>query len=151
MAGRGGCSLQSSVLAISVLYLLVLGLLLALATVLALDPGPGLATLLELVDTADSRLAGSAVAASVRGLVTSAQHHLALPLTLLVVLLAATVMLAAGAVFSRPLLLLPWLGNPIYRVSHNIGSTLFFVIFSGSGARTEEFLTFIQQPWKFAT
>ena len=41
MAGRGGCSLQSSVLAISVLYLLVLGLLLALAAVLALDPGPG--------------------------------------------------------------------------------------------------------------
>ena len=26
-----------------------------------------------------------------------------------------------------------------------------FVIFSGSGARTEELLTFIQQPWKFAT
>ena len=61
-----------------------------------------------------SRLAGSALAAGVRGLVTSAQHHLALPLTLLAVLLAATVMLAAGAVFSRPLLLLPWLGNPIY-------------------------------------
>ena len=56
MAGRGGCSLQSSVLAISVLYLLVLGLLLALAAVLALDPGPGLAALLELADTADSRL-----------------------------------------------------------------------------------------------
>ena len=120
MAGRGGCSLQSSVLAISVLYLLVLGLLLALATVLALDPGPGLATLLELVDTADSRLAGSAVAASVRGLVTSAQHHLALPLTLLVVLLAATVMLAAGAVFSRPLLLLPWLGNLVTSMSPSL-------------------------------
>ena len=56
MAGRGGCSLQSSVLAISVLYLLVLGLLLALAAVLALDPGPGLASLLELADTADSRI-----------------------------------------------------------------------------------------------
>ena len=26
-----------------------------------------------------------------------------------------------------------------------------FVIFSGSGARTEELLTFIQQPFKFAT
>ena len=26
-----------------------------------------------------------------------------------------------------------------------------FVIFSGSGAHTEEFLTFNQQPWKFAT
>ena len=26
-----------------------------------------------------------------------------------------------------------------------------FVIFSGSGARTEELLTFNQQPWKFAT
>ena len=26
-----------------------------------------------------------------------------------------------------------------------------FVIFSGSGARTEKLLTFIQQPWKFAT
>ena len=38
-----------------------------------------------------------------------------------------------------------------YRVSHIIGPTLFFVIFSGSGARTEELLTFIQQPWKFAT
>ena len=38
-----------------------------------------------------------------------------------------------------------------YRVSHNTVSTLFFVIFSGSGARTEERLTFIQQPWKFAT
>ena len=38
-----------------------------------------------------------------------------------------------------------------YRVSHIIGPTLFFVIFWGSGTRTEEFLTFIQQPWKFAT
>ena len=26
-----------------------------------------------------------------------------------------------------------------------------FVIFLGSGECTEEFLTFIQQPWKFAT
>ena len=41
--------------------------------------------------------------------------------------------------------------STIYRVSHNIGPTMFFVIFSGSGARTEELLTFIQQPWKFAT
>ena len=39
----------------------------------------------------------------------------------------------------------------MYRVSHIIGPTLFFVIFSGSGARTEELLTFIQQPWKFST
>ena len=37
-----------------------------------------------------------------------------------------------------------------YRVSHNIGSTLFFDIFSGSGAHTEELLTIFQQPWKFA-
>ena len=28
---------------------------------------------------------------------------------------------------------------------------VFFVIFWGSGARTEELLTFFQQPWKFAT
>ena len=35
-------------------------------------------------------------------------------------------------------------------VSHNIGSTLFFDIFSGSGAHTEELLTIFQQPWKFA-
>ena len=39
----------------------------------------------------------------------------------------------------------------LYRVSHNIGSTLFFVLFSGSGAHTEELLTFFQQPWKFGT
>ena len=38
-----------------------------------------------------------------------------------------------------------------YRVSHIIAPTMFFVIFSGSGACTEELLTFIQQPWKFAT
>ena len=42
-----------------------------------------------------------------------------------------------------------WWNN--YRVSQNIGPTLFFVIFSGSRAHTEELLTFIQQPWKFAT
>ena len=40
--------------------------------------------------------------------------------------------------------------KPTYRVSQNIGSTLFFDIFSGSGAHTEELLTIFQQPWKFA-
>ena len=38
-----------------------------------------------------------------------------------------------------------------YGVSHNIGSTLLFFIFSGFGAQTEKLLTFFQQPWKFAT
>ena len=38
----------------------------------------------------------------------------------------------------------------LYRVFHNIGSTLFFVIFSDSGAHTEILLTIFQQPWKFA-
>ena len=37
-----------------------------------------------------------------------------------------------------------------YRVSHNIGSTLFVGIFSGSGAHTEELLTIFQQPEKLA-
>jgi len=30
------------------------------------------------------------------------------------------------------------------------GLTFLIVILSGSGARTEELLTFFQQPWKFA-
>ena len=38
----------------------------------------------------------------------------------------------------------------MYRVSHNIGSTLFYVIILGYGACTEELLTIFQQPWKFA-
>ena len=37
----------------------------------------------------------------------------------------------------------------IYRVSHNMGPTMFFIIFSGSGARTEVLLTFIKQPQEF--
>ena len=41
-------------------------------------------------------------------------------------------------------------GCGYYRVSQNIGSTLFFVIFLSSGAHTEELLTFFQQPWKLA-
>ena len=32
-----------------------------------------------------------------------------------------------------------------------VSSHFVFAICSGSGARTEELLTFIQQPWKFAT
>ena len=40
---------------------------------------------------------------------------------------------------------------PTFAFYHPMLSTLFFVIFSGSGAHTEELLTFFQQPWKFAS
>ena len=110
------CSLKTSALLITFLYLLVHGLLLALDIVLMTDPQLHLANMLEIIDTKDGQLENSEFYTRLSGQFTRPlQEYFVLPLTIIVVLLVSTVMMAAGSVFSRSLLLLPWL-------------TLFFIV-----------------------
>ena len=53
------CSLKTSALLITILYLLVHGLLLALDIVLMTDPRLHLANMLEIIDTKDGQLENS--------------------------------------------------------------------------------------------
>ena len=110
------CSLKTSALLITILYLLVHGLLLALDIVLMTDPRLHLANMLEIIDTKDGQLENSEFYTGLSGQFSRPlQEYFVLPLTIIVVLLVSTVMMAAGSVFSRSLLLLPWL-------------TLFFIV-----------------------
>ena len=110
------CSLKTSALLITILYLLVHGLLLALDIVLMTDPRLHLSNMLEIIDTKDGQLENSEFYTRLSGQFSRPlQEYFVLPLTIIVVLLVSTVMMAAGSVFSRSLLLLPWL-------------TLFFIV-----------------------
>lgn len=110
------CSLQTSALLITILYLLVHGLLLALDIVLMTEPRLQLSNMLEIIDTKDGQLENSEFYTRLSGQFSRPlQEYFVLPLTIIVVLLVSTVMMAAGSVFSRSLLLLPWL-------------TLFFIV-----------------------
>ena len=104
------CSLQTSALLITILYLLVHGLLLALDIVLMTEPRLQLSNMLEIIDTKDGQLENSEFYTRLSGQFSRPlQEYFVLPLTIIVVLLVSTVMMAAGSVFSRSLLLLPWL------------------------------------------
>lgn len=110
------CSLKTSALLITILYLLVHGLLLALDIVLMTDPRLQLSNMLEIIDTKDGQLENSEFYTRLSSQFSRPlQEYFVLPLTIIVVLLVSTVMMAAGSVFSRSLLLLPWL-------------TLFFIV-----------------------
>ena len=89
------CSLKTSALLITILYLLVHGLLLALDIVLMTDPRLHLANMLEIIDTKDGQLENSEFYTHLSGQFSRPlQEYFVLPLTIIVVLLVSTVMMA---------------------------------------------------------
>jgi len=129
------CGVRTSSVLICCLYLLVHGAFLALTILLMNRPEEGIENALHIVDTEDGRLESSYAYSSIKPyIVQNSGEYFALPITIIIVLMVSNVLALWGALFSHPLLLLPWL-------------TLYFVFILCSSSLLIYVIIILQDIW----
>lgn len=122
------CGVRTSSVLIFTLYLLVHAAVLAITILFMTKPEENLENVLNLVDTDDSRLESSYFYASIKPyIVQNSGEYFALPITIILVLMVSNVLAFWGALFSHPLLLLPWLALYLVFILF-IASLLIYII-----------------------